>query len=592
MIAGPMSPRLLAAAHASAAAMAGGALGVLASGALGFANDDSTASAVIVGHFLFSAVVLVAAAQLAPHIARETRSILLIVGSFVAVQLPLVVISVVNLGIAGGAVFSAKLDTLWLALLAGPALVGIALVIGGGQSDGDVDDDDAENASPTIRARLLPSFVVSRAAGKPAPMTTFAARTVRGLYTAMYTALLCLVLTITYAYWRFLNDALFESSGANFTDWFSTIPSLLRAMTPILIVVPLVLFLVDLAAGAAYAFDDWRLKSQNVSAQREFTPDETAYVAACIAAINRYLADKKYPYAYGFAYWLGFVAVIGLMFLVGYGSLQMQPALWESLRSARTTGVEPLYYSGGAPAVALIDAVFASIFLVWAIFQASIFVAPEFAEYMYAREGWNSMASKERNAEDFAPFVIRQLRAGVLSPERDLHPPALIRAAFRQHESVIFGATGVLWTTVAVFFYLDVSSYRLFTDDKILYTDYWSSTRKEIPYHAVDHVETSCWINNKNEPIVGYEIYLDKSRSENVLSFEDLRKETLPVERVDRKLRDAHVNFRHAARRNALNDGNAFEAACLDRLRDELGEIHYARAERLLNASDTPQTAR
>lgn len=561
--------------------MAIAALGILASAALGFAKEDALGGSVVVGHFLASAALLLVGAHVLPQAA--SRATAAVVGRLIAVQLPLMLISFVNLGIAGGAIFNAELDALWLALLAGPALVGLALGISGGrQDDGTVESD---GVNMTTKTRLLPLRAVPSDAGKPDAMATLATRTVHGLYVAVFTALLGLILSITYAYWRFLKDGLFEGGGTNFTDWLNTIPSLLSVMMPVLIALPLVLFLVEVVAGAAGALDDWRVNSQNINAQREFSSGETAYVSASVAAIDRYLTDKKYPNAYGFAYGLGFLAAIGLMFLAGYGLFQLLPSLWEFLRSARTEGVEALHYSGGAPAFALVGAVFASIFLVWAVFQASIFVAPEFAEYMYAREGWNSMTPHERDAKEFTPFVIRQLRAGVLTPARDPDPPALIRAAFRQHEATVFGGTGILWIAVAVVFYLDVSSYRLFTDEKIVYTDYWSSGRIEIPYHAVDHVETSCWLNNKNEPIVGYRVYFDESRSEDLLDFEDLRKEDLPVERIDRKLRDARVSVRHAASRTALNHSNAFEAACLDSLRGELGESGYARAERLLRAS-------
>ena len=181
------------------------------------------------------------------------------------------------------------------------------------------------------------------------------------------------------------------------------------------------------------------------------------YVGDTVAALDVYLKDKKYPYAYGFAYWFGFLAVVAVLALAGYGLFQILPGAWEYLRDARTAGTTTLYYSGGAPAGGLVVSIFAAIFLVWAVFQAAIFVAPEFAEYMYAHQGWNSATPHAREAVEFTPFVVRQLRAGALRPDKQPDPPALIRAAFRQHETVIFGGTSFLWLIVGALCYLDIS---------------------------------------------------------------------------------------------------------------------------------------
>jgi len=228
-------------------------------------------------------------------------------------------------------------------------------------------------------------------------------------------------------------------------------------------------------------------------------------------------------------------------------------------------------------------AVFAAIFLVWAVFQTAIFVVPEFAEYMYAREGWNSVSTSAREAHEFAPFIVRQLRAGVLRPDNPAEPSSIIGSAFRQHEAAVFGSAAFLWAIVGVLCYLDIASYTLFTEDKILYTDYWTSKRTEITYQTVARVETSCWINNEGDPIVDYEVYLDKDHSHDLISLADFEEET-PILRIDEKLRAAGVRFRRASQRNALNNSNPFEAECLERLKERLDTAAYNRAARLLHA--------
>lgn len=478
-------------------------------------------------------------------------------------------------------------ETMWLLMLALPAVAGLVYVLGtidsrGEPEDGDAGEDNEEDnrREKTDRGRL---FRLSPGAGAATPLATLVAYAWSGIRQGVGLFCLFVMMSVGALYGYYLNTAIFQGGDTSLAHWLSATWASMWRLALMASAAPVVMFFIQMIIGTVKALDQWRVLSRGPASEREFGERESDFVSDVISRLEDYLQERKYPYGYGFLYWGGFLVLFGLLGLPVFWHGFVRP-IWEVLKDWHLHGQTVLFYYGSEPAFGMVTGIFAGLFAIWALYQASIFLAPSFAEYLHAREGWNSMSSKARTADDYLAFVIRQLRIGVWGVDRKPEPQEVIQAAFRQFERPIFLTTAVLCTVTTILLFFDLSSYAYFTQDRITYTDYWTTRQLTISYRDVLLVDLSCDVDSKDRLSVGYKVQFDKQHSQTIFDNDRLKDDLGGILKVDDKLRAAGVKFHwfHAA---AITVQGA-KSQCLDELKGRTTSMQLTSLRRLLHIDD------
>lgn len=572
---GSKTPTIFLLALASA-----GALAVFGAIGIGY-SDRHTGLSLLAAHCLFGGLLMLIGLLARGWIWTSKSRISVIGGLLGAVAV--FGVSALNIVLAWAAIEAWHTDTILVALLALPGLVGVAICLGAGDAE---DDEKGSKQEDQLEDETLQpekrEFELAKDAGAGRPLYTLVSFIWSGVVQAatVFAGLMLLVLGLAYS--NLLTSAIFDGGDPSVGRWLATLPAKTGRAMAIAAVAPVVLFGLQLFIGIFKAMDQLRVVARGLNSDREFGAAESAFVSEVIFRLEKYLADTRYPASFGFLYWGGFFAFLGGM-LVALVWPDFADPLWSVVRHAQIGDQKILLYVGGEPAFSLVLGVFACIMLCWATFQASIFFAPRVAEYLHAREGWNSLSSAARSADDYFWFVVRQMRLGVWGPPQIPQPQEVIRAAFRHHEKTVFVSTAGLWAMTLVLGAFDLSWHIYFTDSRITYSDYWTLKRHTITYEEVDFVELACRLDRDGDLSVRYEVQLDESHSRTLADESDLAGDFEGLQRVDELLREAGVEFRWDMPRNSDATVDAAKMECHSELKRKLSGSQLEGARRVLH---------
>ncbi|MCR9266857.1 MAG: hypothetical protein NXI03_04740, partial [Alphaproteobacteria bacterium] len=231
--------------------------------------------------------------------------------------------------------------------------------------------------------------------------------------------------------------------------------------------------------------------------RRALNTRETDFIEAATSALDEYNQAQTYP---GIWAWSpGVLGVGGVMvgmllcMAAGYG---VTYALHQIIIPNPPEADWLIRPENIGPGTVL--AVFAGIILVWPAWQIAFARSRRFAEYLYLRQGWNTMSGGPRDATDFKYGLTQDIRLDRISALSKFDPASYIQSAFQRATptSRKLGALAIAIT--AAFVVLDGLSYQAVTRDHIYQSGYLSLARNTFIFEDAERIETSCFVGHRD----------------------------------------------------------------------------------------------
>lgn len=237
------------------------------------------------------------------------------------------------------------------------------------------------------------------------------------------------------------------------------------------------------------------------------------------------------------------IGSIGIGVLLAFFFLPYLGGLVEAARSENET---VLHYAGIDFGVSGLLILLTAIALGSSFAQLLAFISPRMAVY-FQISGWNKIGEADRTFSDYYFSLTDLVRRGIYRPGQVVDPHRFLLLCFRRYEGLNFALSVVLCIMTLGFGYLDLRHHRMFTENEIVYSEYFSFDKKTMPYTDLRYVELSCYTyvdDGDLEIGVGYDVYLTESRSAELLPKKNsFRKRQTELMALDQKLQDAGVKF-------------------------------------------------
>ncbi|MBI1212501.1 MAG: hypothetical protein GC190_13635 [Alphaproteobacteria bacterium] len=477
---------------------------------------------------------------------------------------PLLGTAIIEAVLAGKALLADPLK-LWVAAFAVPAILAITTMIdsdvrstkrrhGGGEKhiDGETDSDTGKTAARNIVTGFLIAGVSTAAAMVP----------------------FFLMLALGFALFYSLDAVIFAGEDRSLT-WFigvvprvfqDALPRILPAVVAIGVVLPLL--------GVVFAVTNWLTKIGRKNVDRDLSHAEIDFVERALAALQHYIAGQGRRR--GRAALIGFVLLLVMIIAPTVVLLIWHDWIVATLyEPARVRGLGWYIYVDdvGPGSVAVL---FASIFVFWSLTYVVYRIWPGLAERLAATTSEASLLQR----------LVSAVRRGELKIGQDFDPGKFLRDSSLMHESLVHIATAVVVFLTVVLWYRDRADYDLITDNSIVAGDYWTLKPIQFSYADVRGVEIECWINDKGNLDIGYDIRLPSQRYVPMVQSKHISTDLDKYAVVDEKLRALGKPFGFAVRRPLARAAFvAFDPDCVRRISEDRG-LARDRVERIFHLDD------
>lgn len=472
----------------------------------------------LAAHLAITALLLAApGAQFLDRFAGGTRVALVILLMLFAMASAMLGIS--NLILAGKALVKFDAARLWIVALTAPGVLGVWKYFWHIASQQEANQGNGNAAITPSPERNEAAIAAEAAAAQtiPAPRATLQAYLRAAIFYAVYLEGFLALIIIAFAYYYFVDAALFS-------DWFAGWGALIRAFragivagAPTLIPVPIILLLFVGGQGVFKAIGQAIDLAVHPDADRALNPAEIMLIRDTSRKLEDFLkAQPKNPRVVT-VYFLSivlFFVLLGLGILFSFSNYGMGAFLF---RPERTGGLEWFIYRDEI-GVAEILAVFTFIFVYWALVMAIGLFWPAFAIH-------SDLESKSQTAPNYDVRVVlrqaiaRSVRLHMVTDVDAFDPQSFLMRGWRSMTGWVAGITALLAAVNAGFWYLDRMDYALITEDYIVYTDYWTSKSHKVGYDSVARIETSCHRDSDDQLQIGYDFVLDNDRRIEVASY-------------------------------------------------------------------------
>ncbi len=306
-----------------------------------------------------------------------------------------------------------------------------------------------------------------------------------------------LVLVIGFTYVALLNIAIVEGRALDFEAAIKALSG--EATLEARLRIAFSVVVISVVYGLLYAFIAFLNLARRRSAlgrvpdlDRALSDRERDYVRTALSALETHLGARARPARWRVltivAIAAFFVVMLGVPFLV----YLIEKSAAAALLADRSQSADLIYYSGAFYVGGCAAAAFAGVAAYWAAMQALGARLPEFAEYLHAQTGWNSLNSRPREIAEYLPIIVRQVRRRLLDIDAPFNPYAFIVSAFREFEGAVYRITLALSAIAVGLSAADVATFDVVDDAGVTYAKHFSVETRRIDVADIDRVELVC----------------------------------------------------------------------------------------------------
>lgn len=375
---------------------------------------------------------------------------------------------------------------------------------------------------------------------------------VLGVFQIILTVALQIILMVLFFFYgTLLTRILFEGASLD----FSKIPGALGGVFWKLLYIPIIVvavysivFLIQILVEKL-ALNSAAKDVHDVN--RALSLPERKFIEGSLQKLEAYLAEVKYPAAYGWIFWPSVIFLIGAFIVTPLLIVFFEAAFFNAVRISGVPAANVISSLGPAfVGGAVFGFLFGSIFY-WALFQWLGMRRPNFGEFLHAKRGWNSMNSEARSLDAYAKILTRFVRKRRYSPDQAFDASQFIRDAFAEFAGFVYKSAIVLGIATVLFTTLDVNWMRVVHTGGIHYSPYLDLRSHDLTLDDVVKVELRCFLydaddDGERSPGVGYDVVFSNGMRGYLLEDEDDAEVLAKVEAVDAQMRRRGVPFVHA----------------------------------------------
>ena len=360
-----------------------------------------------------------------------------------------------------------------------------------------------------------------------------------------------LILTLGVIYFVLLQKAIFEKAAISFREVYIRFSG--EVGKEILFETSLYIFIMAGVFGAYYlleAFAHAMSRARDAKAvsdvDREFSLDERHYISDALAGLLVYLEGKKFPQRWRILYLVGWLFFFAAMLAAPFAVFILEAAAGGILAEVRGIDNNPLHYSGPFYFGGVSAAFILGPSLVWSLCQIAGSRFPGFAEYLYARVGWNSMRGGQRQPGDYLKSIARHVRTRRLNIDQPFAPGDFLTAAFREHEHVVHKVSVAFILLTAILTAADLARFELVDNRGVIYSKYFNFQTRYAPFKDIDRIEIRCVLydpDDDGERKFGFEYILVKDGEFriNLIKNEEFDGAFSRIEALDDQLSDLKI---------------------------------------------------
>jgi hypothetical protein len=484
--------------------------------------------------------------------------------------LPAYGIAIIDLLLAGTLMFEFRSDRLWLLGLLLPTVsLGAAWFVGL------VGPTDSEPDAPSDETHSIPPPDTD---GDKQPLATpkriLAVEAVSLVWSVLSVVLILAGMAVGTVAFTLLKSVLFNdrvlplrSLGWLFEGerWLET--GLYIALVPLV----LILIYGSIAAGRAIFL---RLSMRDRRRYyRELSRRELDFLDDAARAMAEYSEAQKYPWFWGLLYFCSGLGLLGALLFLSYAGLSSALATLRDMTVFRDLG--PLLIPHEPFGLSMLFGMFGGIILVWPALQWLYRLSPRWTEFVYLREGWNTMSSEPRSEAQFYIELDTDLRNDRIEARSSFAAAQFAQQAFRRADRPARLTASAVISVFVAFFVLDIQAYMVFTRDEMIRSGYFTFEQVRYRYDDAVELQTGCYIGSRDDRpalILRYRITAPDGVAFNLDDL--LTTDTLAeIERIDDIVRRAdtpHAPVEPAGVRNRGKPG--LDPECLPELERIYGE--------------------
>lgn len=345
-----------------------------------------------------------------------------------------------------------------------------------------------------------------------------------------------------------------------------------RSLVPMVVLVSQLMIAVLLVAGAATWFGERRRRREKDGLERDLSPEEVSFAAACVQQVRDYVA------AQGLAAAARRATAMSVWLIAGLGLVALW-LLWDVDRALAAIYAPPSeawqFYliDGPGTKIAALLLVISLAFVPQAILKL---VSRRAAEASGAR-----MLKADRAAGQLEAEIVKRVRDRSLTPGATFDAGELMRTW-----GITTAVIALVWNVllaggVAVWWPHERARDTLFTEAGIETGDFWTMERTVHAYDAVQAVHPMCDVDGG----VGYEIVLPGDIKRALLSWGGLRERLDDIAKIDGKLREAGVPAVFALAGEA-SAARVVDRACVIELTRGMDDATRAKVEQVLHLDE------
>jgi hypothetical protein len=346
-----------------------------------------------------------------------------------------------------------------------------------------------------------------------------------------------------------------------------------RTLVPMVVVVGQLMVALFLIGGAASWFGERRRRRDKDGLERDLSPEEVSFAAACVQQVRDYVA------AQGLAAAARQATSMWVWVIIGLGLIALW-LLWDGERALAQTYAPP----SEAWQFYLID-VSGTTFAALALLTSLAFVPQAVLKLVSRRAAEASGASMlkaDRTAGQLEGEIVKRVRDRSLTPGTPFDAGELMRTW-----GITTAVIALVWNVllaggVAVWWPHERARDTLFTEEGIETGDFWTMERTVHRYDAVLAAHPMC----DGDGDIGYAIVLPGDLRRALLSESGFRSRLDDVVKIDGKLRAAGVKFVFALPEDDSSDGDVVDRLCVIDLTRDMDEGTRAKVEQVLHLDE------
>ena len=472
----------------------------------------------------------------------------------ITLRTPLVVIGFVNIALAFSAVSQLSSDNSWIVWFAVPGALSIWTYFAYDkrreQVEASLEVSDSEYLGDRSNSATPNEADVAAAESKPTPKATLLAHIYTGIFFSIYWGAFLSFIGMGAYYHTVLARALFRD---DFTGWGSIsqlVDFLTESVGPSAIGIVVAVLLIYVIIGAAMALWHWWEIRNYKGADRELSPEEISLIGDASASVESYLAQIRKNWFIIGLYWLSFGVILAPFFAAIFllGDQGLGASLFES---ARTSGLEWYIYNDGVGFADVVIIFTVTVFAVMLLIYLGV-VWPEFGEHSYLLAK-RQTDNNNNPAEQMRAAIATAVRRKEITSMASFDPKTFLHSTQKMIFKYCAMAVIAMTAFNAVFWTFDRMDYTLISEDRVLYSDYWTFKRYNSNYADIKSIELSCKYDDDDVLFLRYSFKMSDDRAVTVAYFnspkalrDQLGSKLENWKRADALARDAGVKAKAA----------------------------------------------